>query len=339
MSNNNNTTAVSANDKMNQLNKKFRVTGISTGLISGLTYGIYTTLVLVAGYYEPLAGAAGLAGVVGLLAVPYVCSGLNDLFAGIWLLIYNAKQGRLRELGRSLNTFPGKMIAVGALLGGPVANGAYLVGLALAGAYAIPISATCSLFGAIFAWIFLKQKPTIRVVVGMLICVAGAITINWVKPEGSPNFTMGIICALIAAISWGLEGVFSSYGGSLLDTDVAVNIRELLSGIVVLVIIVPLIPAISLLKGTIVAPMPMLLLAAAGLNAAVSFLCWYKANSTVGCAIGMSLNVTYAFWGVFFCVLFLGQPLTPTIVIGSIVIVAGAILVTMNPLDFLKKEA
>ena len=57
----------------------------------------------------------------------------------------------------------------------------------------------------------------------------------------------------------------------------------------------------------------------------------------MGCAIGMSLNVTYVFWGVLFCVMFLGQQLTSTIVIGSIVIVFGAILVTMNPLDLLKK--
>ncbi|MBU5584875.1 EamA family transporter, partial [Enterococcus sp. S181_ASV_20] len=84
------------------------------------------------------------------------------------------------------------------LLGGPVANGAYLIGLAMAGAYAIPISATCSLFGSLFAWIFLKQRPTKRVVFGMLLCVAGAIVINWAKPEGAPNFTLGIICALIA---------------------------------------------------------------------------------------------------------------------------------------------
>ena len=322
---------MTADDKMKLVGKKFRVTGITTGLISGLTYGIYTTLVLVAGYYEPLASA------VGMLAAPYVCSGLNDLFAGIWLTIYNANGGRLGELGRSLNTFPGKMIVLGSLLGGPIANGAYLVGLAMAGAYAIPISATCSLFGAIFAWIFLKQKPTKRVVAGMMICVAGAIIINWVKPEGSPNFTLGIICALIAAVSWGLEGMLSSYGGAMIDTDVAVNLRELISGVVDLVIIVPLVGGLALLGGTMAAGLPLLWLAAAGLNAAVSFVCWYKSNSTVGCAIGMSLNVTYAFWGVFFCVLFLGQALTPTIVIGSVVIVLGAILVTMNPLDLFRK--
>lgn len=323
--------APSADLQMKQLKKKFRTTGISTGLISGLTYGIYTTLVLVACYYEPLASA------VGLLAAPFVTSGLNDLLAGIWLVIYNAKCGRLPEIGRTLKTFPGKMVLLGALLGGPLANGAYLIGLALAGAYAIPISATCALFGALFSWIFLKQKPTKRVVAGMVVCVVGAIVINWVKPEGSPNFTLGIICALIAAISWGLEGMISSYGGAMLDTDITVTIRELFSGIVDLLVIVPIIGALSLLTGTVAAGMPLVWLALSGLSAAVSFLCWYKSNATAGCAIGMSLNVTYAFWGVLFCVLFLGQELTATIVLGSVIIVFGAILVTMNPLDLFRK--
>lgn len=330
MSNQGMTTA-SADAKMAAVNKKFRTTGMTTGVFSGLTYGIYTVLVLVAGYYEPLVSAAGL------LAGPYVCSGLNDLFAGIWLTAYNAKSGRIREMGRSLNTFPGKMIVVGSILGGPIANGAYLVGLAMAGAYAIPISALCSLFGAIFAWIFLKQKITKRVMMGMLVCVAGAIIINWTKPEGSDNFTLGIIFSFVAAICWALEGVFATYGGAMIDTDVAVNLRQLISGIVDLFVIVPIVGGLGLLGGTLMAGIPAIWLAVSGLSAAVSFLCWYKSNSTVGCAVGMSLNVTYAFWGVFFCILFLGQAVTPTIVIGSFVIVFGAILVTMNPLDLFRK--
>ena len=277
-----------ADAKMRQVSKSFRKTGLMTGALSGLTYGIYTTLVMVAGYYEPLAGAAGF------LAAPYVCAGLNDLFAGLWLLIYNAKMGRLAEIGRTLNTF--------------------------------------------FAWIFLKQRPTKRVVAGMVICVAGAIVINWAKPEGAPNFTLGILCSLLAAICWGLEGTLSSYGGAMVDTDVATNIRELFSGLVNLVVIVPLVGGLGLLGGTMAAGMPIVWLVISGLSAGASYLLWYQSNATVGCAIGMSLNVTYAFWGVLFCVLFLGQAVTPTIVIGSIVIIAGAILVTMNPLDFFKKE-
>ena len=306
--------------------------GIWSGIISGLTYGIYTTLVMVAGYYEPLVTAAGL------LAAPYVCSGLNDLFAGIWLSIYNIKRGRMAEVWQCLKTRPGQMIVLGSLLGGPVANGAYLVGLALAGAYAIPISATCSLFGAIFSWLFLKQRPTKRVVAGMIICVSGAIIINWVEPEGTKNFTLGIICALIAAICWGLEGMFSSSSGEELEPEISVNLRELISGIVDLAIIVPAVKALSLLAGTLQAGIPVIWLLVAGLSAAVSFLTWYKSNALVGCAIGMSLNVTYAFWEVLFCVLFLGQELTVTIVAGSIIIVLGAVLVTMNPLDLFRKN-
>lgn len=320
-----------ADKKMNEVTKKFHATGISNGLVSGLTYGIYSTLVMVASGFNPLASAAGF------LAAPFVCSGLNDFFAGLWLLIYNAKKGRLKELSRTLKTKPGKMLVIGFLLGGPIANGAYLIGMAMAGAYAIPISATCSLFGALFAWIFLKQRPTKRVVLGMLVCVAGAIIINWVKPEGAPNFTFGIVCALIAAIAWGAEGVFSSFGGAMIDTDVAVNLRELISGLSVLIVIVPLVGALHLLGGTLAAGIPIFWLVLSGLSAAISFVSWYKANATVGCAIGMSLNVTYAFWGVLFSVLFLGQTLTATIVIGSIVIVFGAILVTMNPLDLFRK--
>ena len=223
-----------AESKMKKLQSKFRKTGILMGVVSGLTYGIYSTLVGVAGAKNTLMSA---------LAVALVTCGLNDLFAGIWLLISNAKNGKLAEILRSLNTFPGKIIVIASLLGGTIANGAYLLGISTAGASAIPISATCALFGALFAWIFLKQKPTIRIVFGMLICVAGAVIINLVKPEGASNFTLGIICAFIAAICWGLEGTISSFGGAILDCDVAVNIRELVSGLSILIVVVPIIRA------------------------------------------------------------------------------------------------
>jgi drug/metabolite transporter (DMT)-like permease len=317
---------------MTEARKKFKAIGVTTGLISGLMYGLYTTFVLIAGYYKPLAGA------VGLFAAPYVTSGLNDLFAGIWLTAYNVKTGRIREIGRSLRLFPGKIILIGSLVGGPIASGAYLMGLAMAGAYAIPISAMYILFGALFARIFLKQKIVPRVGIGMVICVVGAIVINWVKPEGSTNFTLGIICAFVAAIGWALEGVFAAYGSAMLDTDVVINIRQLLSGIVDLIVILPMVGGMGLLKGTLFTLPPVMWLLVSGLCAAISYLCWYKSNSTIGCAMGMSLNITYAFWGVLFCILFLKQPLTPTIIIGSIIIILGAVLVSVDPFELLMKK-
>lgn len=322
-----------ADSKMTALNKKFQASGITNGLMSGLTYGIYSTLVAVASMYDPLISA------VGIFAAPFVCSGLNDLFSGLWLLIYNIKNGKTKELLRTLKTKSGLMMVLGFLLGGPIANGSYLIGIAMAGAYAIPISATCGLFGAIFSWIFFKQTPTKRVVLGMIVCVLGAAIIGWTEVEGAPNFTLGIICALIAAIGWGLEGMFSAFGGGMLDSDVAVNLRQLISGLVVLLFIIPSIGELDLLFTTLGAGTPVLWLIASGLTAGFSFVAWYKANAQVGVAVGMSLNVTYAFWGVMFSILFLGQEMTTNIIIGSFVIIIGAILVTMNPLDLFKKGA
>jgi drug/metabolite transporter (DMT)-like permease len=295
-------------------NKKFKKTGIGTGAISGLTYGLYSTFVVVATMQEPLVGA------VGLFAAPYIASTINDLIAAVWLLIYNTITGRIREIGRSLRTFPGFIVILGALFGGPIANGAYLMGLALAGAYAIPISALFSLFGAVFARIILKQKITKRVAGGMSICIVGAIIINWVTPEGGSNFTLGIICAFIAAIGWGLEGVLAAFGSATIDSDIAVNIRQTVSGLVSGVVVLPLVGAIGLMKSTLLAGIPVIWFAISGLCAAVSFLTWYKSNCMVGCAVGMSLNMTYVFWGVLLSILFLGSAVTPTIVTGSIVI-------------------
>lgn len=325
-------TALTAKSMKVKANDKFRRTGISTGVISGLTYGLYSTFVVIASMKAPLLGAAGL------FAAPYIASALNDSLAAIWLLIYNTMTGRIREIGRSLRTFPGFIVILGALVGGPIASGAYLMGLSMAGAYAIPISALYSLFGALFARIILKQKITFRVGGGMIICIIGAIIINWVKPESGSNFTLGIICAFVAAIGWALEGVLAAFGSAMIDSDIAINIRQGVSGLVDIFIVLPIIGALGLFKNTLTAGVPVFWLAIAGLCAAISFLCWYKSNSTIGCAIGMSLNITYVFWGVLFSILFLGSAVTPTIVIGSIVILLGAVLVSVNPLTLFQKK-
>lgn len=323
---------VSADALKAKANKKFRKTGISAGIISGMTYGLYSTFVVLASMQEPLLG------VTGLFAAPYVASALNDSFAAIWLLIYNTMTGRIREFGRSLRTFPGFVVIIGSLVGGPIASGAYLMGLAMAGAYAIPISALYSLFGALFARIILKQKISKRVGVGMIICVIGAIIINWAPPTGGSNFSLGIICAFVAAMGWALEAVLAAYGSAMIDSDIAINIRQTVSGVVDIFIILPIVGAMGLFSKTMFTGLPMMYLAVAGLCAAVSFLCWYKSNSTIGCAVGMSLNITYVFWGVLFSILFLGSTVTPTIVGGSIVILLGAVLVSTNPMDLFKKK-
>ncbi|MER0122631.1 DMT family transporter [Streptococcus sp. ZJ93] len=321
-----------AHQKMIATTKKFHTSGIRSGAISGLFYGLYSFLIIIVQGFDPLKSA------VGILAAPFVMGAINDFLGGCILLLNVIRTGKFHELARSLATKPGKIMLLGYILGGPVANGAYLVGLYLAGAFAIPISATTAAFGAIFAAIFLKQKINARVVGGMVFCIIGAIIINMVKPDGAPNFTLGIILALFAAICWGLEGCISSFGGAILDSEVNVTLRQLVSGLVQMVIIVPLIGATGLFTSMFSSPLLIALLLVSGTLVGISYTEWYRSNAMVGTAVGMSLNITYAFWGVLLSILFLDQPITPSIVIGSITIILGAILVTTNPLDFFRKN-
>lgn len=316
-----------------KMTASFTRQGLAAGFISAITFGLYSTVSAYAMAKEPLIGAAGL------FAAPFVASALNDTIAAIWLVIFNAAKGRFKEIGRSLAVFPGLMVILGALFGGPIANGAYLVGIASAGAAAIPISALFPMFGAIFARMFLKQEISKRVGIGMAICIVGAAMIS-MDGGGSlgDNFVFGIICAFIAAIGWGMEGVFSAFGMSMIDSNIAITIRQGVSGLVFITVVLPLFNAFGLFTDVFSAPNTVLIIALGALFAAASFLAWYVANSKVGVATGMSINSTYVLWGVIFSAIFLRTPLSPVIIAGAIIITAGAIIVSVNPMDFIKKK-
>lgn len=111
------------------------------------------------------------------------------------------------------------------------------------------------------------------------------------------NFTLGIIFALVAALGWGLEGVFATFGMSMLDSNIAITIREGVSGLVYIAVLIPIFSATDLFTSVLGSVSPMLIIAAAALFTAISFLTWYMANSMVGVAVGMSLNITYVLWG------------------------------------------
>ncbi len=327
-----NQTAIMMKEK---LNANFARKGIFTGLFSGCTWGMNSVLLGLALGLVPAMGEKA-----AIFAIPLAAACMNDFIAGLWLLIYNGVAGRLQEIIRSLKTFPGLMVCVAALLGGPVANSGYLLGISMAGpAYALTITALYPIVGAILSRIFLKQQIVPRVWVGMLLSVIGAIVISYVPPEGgnSSTFYLGILFASLAALGWGAEAVLAVFGMSMIDPKIAINIRELTSGTVLAIFVLPLVGGWAVISKVLTLPETFGVFAIAALAAAVSYLAWYKANTTIGVAKGMALNGTYVAWGVIFSVVFLNSPLTQNLVIGSGLVLIGATLVAINPKEFFKK--
>lgn len=322
---NNNPLAVKVKEK---IEAKFVKKGLGLGLMSGITWGLHGVILGIVLSKSPFTNSSAV------FIAPLAGAALNDSFSGIWLLIYNIFTGRGKEVFRSLKTFPGMMICIAALLGGPVAMGSYLLSIQFSGAaYAMGISAIFPVIGAILARIFLKEKITPRVWIGIIACVAGAVLIGYIKPEGqlSSNFYLGIIFALIAAFGWGAEGVLSTYGMSMVDPTVAINIRQATSGIIFIIVILPAVSGLSLLGEVIKTPDTLFGLLLLGLLGAYSFLCWYKSFEKCGVAKGMALNATYALFGVIFSYIITKFPITPNLVAGAVIVTMGVILVVADP--------
>lgn len=323
---------------------RFGRIGTASGLMSGFTYGVNGLLITWA-FYNLTPLSLGGSFLVASFIAPLITVMFNDTFAAIWLTIYNLGSGRGKEILRAFKTKPGLIICVGALIGGPLAQGSYYIALTNAGlAYTAPISALYAVIGVLLGAVILKQKITGRIWMGIIASVVGAIVISYSQPDATGDlFYLGILFAFVAAFGWGAEGVIGAFGTSMLDPKVAINLRFITSSIVSIMFFIPVLTLVAtsldefsgwtMTTSILGEPWLLLILALAGGAAALSYLTWYRCNNMIGVGRGMALNITYVFWGIVLSVLFLDTELTYQIVVGGVLIIVGAILVSVNPAE------
>ncbi|MEI3503591.1 MAG: hypothetical protein V8Q42_08100 [Anaerovoracaceae bacterium] len=145
--------------------KSYRKKGIFIALMSGFLYGGYTAFMtqgMATGVWNDYYGGTGVAAGLSAFALVYTLSAVgaavNDICSAVWTLIYAAIIGRLGDFARSINTKPGRILIVAAIIGGPLASTAYVIGLQMAGSIIVPIAALNAAIGAIIGRIIYKQK-------------------------------------------------------------------------------------------------------------------------------------------------------------------------------------
>ena len=314
--------------------KSYRKKGIFIALMSGFLYGGYTAFMtqgmatgVWADYYGGTGVAAGLSAFALVYTLSAVGAAVNDICSAVWTLIYAAIIGRLGDFARSINTKPGRILIVAAIIGGPLASTAYVIGLQMAGSIIVPIAALNAAIGAIIGRIIYKQKLSGGMILGIVICFAAAVIIGlfgYGIPEGgiagifgnmSGEAVIGIIAAFCAALGWGIEGAVGGYACCMVDTEVAICIRQCTSGIVNAVILCSLLSLMGgdgigsglALVGHALADGPSIwMFFIGGVFASWSFKFWYKGASMCGAALGMGCNGTYAFWGPLYCLVVCG---------------------------------
>ena len=314
--------------------KSYRKKGIFIALMSGFLYGGYTAFMtqgMASGIWNDYYGGTGVAAGLSAFALVYTLSAVgaavNDICSAVWTLIYAAIIGRLGDFARSINTKPGRILILAAIIGGPLASTAYVIGLQMAGSIIVPIAALNAAIGAIIGRIVYKQKLSGGMVVGIVICFVAAVIIGlfgYGIPEGgiagifgnmSGEAVIGIIAAFFAALGWGIEGAVGGYACCMVDTEVAICIRQCTSGVVNAVILCSLLSLMGgdgigsglALVGHALADGPSIwMFFIGGVFASWSFKFWYKGASMCGAALGMGCNGTYAFWGPLYCLVVCG---------------------------------
>ncbi len=295
------------------------------GLTSGLLWGLDTVILGIGLAMAPYIGTAealALAAIVG--------AALHDVFCAIWLFLYMAVKRRLKDTLAALKTRSGKVVILGALLGGPIGMTGYVTAINNIGAgYTAIISSFYPAFGTVMAVLLLKEKMTFKQVIALCVALAGIIAMGYLSADTTVtgNAVIGLVGAAACVIGWGSEAVLCAWGmrDDSVDNETALQIRETTSALVYLIFVLPLFGAWAFTL-TAFPSAATGIVALAGLAGATSYLFYYKGISVIGAAKGMALNISYSAWAVLFGVILLGAIPGPIEIICCIAILCGTIL-------------
>lgn len=305
------------------------------GLLLGITVG------LAWGLDSVLMGKVGGSSIFSAFELsPLVSAFFHDSFCFIWIALVLLLGKQLKPVFGLLKTKKGKATALAALVGAPIGMSAYLLSIKYATApYASSISVIYPGVGAILSYLILKEKLSLRAMMGIGISLLGSFMLGFNPSSNVPDtFFMGILFALVAVLGWALEGVIIGFAMKHIKGEEHVNptpqqflcLRYLISMISYGLIVLPLIGGYEVAlnvvtSGTVIA------YAGIAILGATTYLCWYKAVDLIGAAMGTALNSTAALWSIIFSAILFGDKITPSLAFWGLVIVIGVFVFAIDP--------
>ena len=258
---------------------------------------------------------------------------LHDFCSAVWATLFNLCHRDLKSVLKTLQTGNGRLVALAAVIGGPVGMTGYVLAIRYMGASVGAVaSAIFPAIGSVLAVLFLKEKMQWYRWLFLLATLGGVYGLSYSPQLDIRNFWLGLAGVLMCSFGWGIEAVVlaRSFQGNAVKNEYALQIRQTTSALIGGAVILPVLKGWRFTAGLFKADNAQLflLIAAAALFATVSYLFYYKAISKIGAAKAMALDVTYAAWAIVFTVLLLRDTsvLTPlTIGCALVVLVCGVL--------------
>lgn len=309
------------------------------GLFSGILWGLDTVVLGIALSMSPYIGTAEAIAFAAIAS-----SFLHDACSAIWLMLYMGAKRRLKDTLAALKTRSGKVVMLGALLGGPIGMTGYVIAINNIGAaYTAIISAFYPALGAFLSFVLLKERMDAKQIAALVAALAGVMAMGYISAGDSEmgNATLGLVGAVLAVVGWGSEAVLCAWGmrDDAVDNETALQIRETTSALVYGIVVLPLFGA----WGFAASAAPSLatgVIALSALAGTASYLFYYKGISVIGAAKAMALNISYSAWAVVFGFVLQGVVPTPAMVFFCVLILAGTVLAASDWNElFGRKEA
>lgn len=322
---------------MNFKKNKFLL-GILLGVIVGLAWGLDGVLM----------GEVGKSAVFSNFELsPLVTALFHDGFAFFWIALALVFSKQLLGAFKLLKTKKGLVTIVAAIVGAPVGMSAYLLAIKYAGApYASSISVIYPGVGAILSYFILKEKLSIRAMIGIAVSLFGSFMLGF-NPSADvlETFFKGVLFALVAVAGWALEGVIVGFAMKKIKDEEHIQatpqqflcVRYMTSLASYALVVVPLIGGYGV-AGKVITSGLVFKYAGIAILGAITYLAWYKAVDLIGAAMGTALNSTASLWSIIFSALLFGAKITLPLAIWGCVIVLGVFIFAIDPKSFKKKK-
>jgi drug/metabolite transporter (DMT)-like permease len=307
---------------MENSKKDYKV-GVLTGIGSAVTWGIDTVLVALILAMSPFSSEGAV------LLAPIITACFHDAFSAVWTFIYLVLTRQLKPLAKAMKTRSGMVVALAAIMGGPVGMTGYVMAIQSIGAsYTAIISSLYPAFGAVLAYLILKEKIGKKGWAGLLVAILGILLIGYSPDNGSGVSIAGFIWAIVCVIGWGSESVICAIGmkDDEVSAESALQIRQLTSGIVYAALIVPIMGGMGLSFEALRSNSVWWLIAVA-LAGTASYLFYYQSIDKIGATKAMGLNSTNTVFAIIFDVIINGTQLSVKTIICSLMVMGGVYFV------------
>ena len=251
-------------------------------------------------------------------AVPLIAARVG--IAAAFLLAVMARRGGMEHLFRNAPrlTFLG---AINSAI--PFSLFAYAV-LSVTAGFASVLNSTAPLFGALVAFIWLRDRPGAMRTAGLVVGFAGVLVLVWgrlsVTTDGGG---MAVAAGLSAAVLYGISANYTKKRMSDIDPFVIAT-GTLVAATVLLI-------PLAVLYWPQTPPTPVAWVSAVLLGVfctAIAYILYFRLLSRIGPSKTLAVTYLIPAFGVLWGHLLLGEPITASMIVGCTVILLGTTLAT-----------